>query len=145
MIIGVDIETKGLDATKFVCGAIVTDKGKEYFFLDKKSMWKKILDLGEDCYRKKRVLNVYGHNHAFDFYGYADLTSKNINWFCERPFIVEYCKIFEDGTRKGYIKFLDTMAVFGGNLKSLGEVINIPKLEMPEELLNENTNVTLRS
>lgn len=138
MIASVDIETEGLDARKFVCGTVVKDSSETAMvFKDKKLMWEYIKELGEKQRKRGKVLNLYAHNHAYDYYGYADLRDKRNVIYADRPFIV---------TRKGkyvhkerlkeleVIKFLDTWAIFKMSLAQLGEMIGIPKEDTPEEL-----------
>ncbi len=87
MIIGVDIETQGLDATKFILGSVVRDDGKEKVFLKKEEMKKYILDLGESQKRQGKTLTVLGFNHQYDFYGYMGVETKGLQIYCTEPFI----------------------------------------------------------
>lgn len=141
MNIAVDIETKGLDATKFIMGCVLTEHNlnKPTFFTNKRTMWNHILKLATQCSKHKKILNVYAHNHMYDFLGYAPvLTDQHIKWYSENPFIVAY----KNTKGKEIIKFLDTYSIFNMALWKLGELINTPKLTMPNELLNTNTTVT---
>lgn len=133
MNIAIDVETQGLDCTKFILGCIVKENCKKAeFFTDKNELWKRVIKIGESEAKRKRVLNVYSHNASYDFYSYADLKSKNLEWFCHRPFIVTYKE-----ERKEIIKFLDSWAIFKMPLEELGKIIGIPKLKMPEKLIKE--------
>lgn len=137
MNIGIDIETRGLDATKFICGAIVRNEGKiKEFFVDKNVMWKRIIELGIKESRRKSVLNVYGHNMQFDMAGICDFDDPNMIYFCNRPFIWAY-----KYNGKQIIKFLDTYSIFDMNLDKLGKLIGLEKLEMPEELKDEDVEI----
>lgn len=164
MIIAIDVETQGLDATKFILGCIkFEDNDRTEFYRSKDLMWKRILCLGEMCANKNKVLNVYGHFHEFDFYAYADLEDPNISIFSNRPFIGAYrmevskaiskIKNFELFKKKNKIKrineknvyymkecikFLCTYAIYRMDLKSLGTMLDLPKLEMPGFLKVEN-------
>jgi len=133
MIISVDIETCGLDATKFIMGCLIKENGVKEVFYKKEDMWNYIIELGKKEAKRKKVLNVYAHNHSFDFHGYADLNDPKIVWFCMRPFIAAYK---HEG--REIIKFLDSLAIFRMNLKSVGELIELPKLDTPEELVSGN-------
>lgn len=125
MIIGVDIETEGLDATKFICGSIVNENGKKEFFTDRKSMWERILEMGEAERKRKRRLHVYGHNGQYDYYGYANLKDTEVTIESLNPMIITR------GDRKEII-FLDSSAIFKMELKELGESIGLKKMEMPK-------------
>ena len=47
MIIAVDTETKGLDATQFIMGCIIKETKKELLiFRNKNEMWEEILNIG---------------------------------------------------------------------------------------------------
>lgn len=137
MIIAVDIETKGLDATKFIMGCIVKEGHKKpEIFHKKEHMWNRIIEMGKAQRKKNKCLNVYAHNHNYDFHGYANLTDSNIKYFSMKPFICGYTI-----DNKECIKFLDTLSIFKTNLKSLGTMVGHEKLEMPKELLNENATI----
>lgn len=133
MIIALDIETQGLDATKFVCGYMITETGREKLYFKKEKLWEDILKLGKAARANNHVLSVYAHNAEFDFYGYADLTDRNLTFYSFDPFIAGY---MIDG--KEAIKFLDTMAIYGMSLERAGELIGVSKMEMPEELKTEH-------
>ena len=91
MIVAVDIETKGLDCTKYVSGCLIKeDKKKPEVYHKKEELWNRILELGRKQKKRGKMLNVYSHNATYDFYGYADLTDKNIKYFSHKPFIVSY-------------------------------------------------------
>lgn len=63
MIITLDCETQGLDATKFITGCIMKENGSKKHYYTKRKMWEAILELGEKEHKRKKVLNVYAHNH----------------------------------------------------------------------------------
>lgn len=140
MICSCDIETQGLDARKFLMGTLIREDriNKPEVFFDKKDMWQYILELGRACKKRERILNLYAHNHNYDFHGYADLKDKNIQWFCQSPFIASYK---ENG--KETVKFLDTYAIFKMPLKELGEMTGLEKMEMPEYFKGEE-HITTR-
>jgi hypothetical protein len=127
----VDIETKGLDARKFVTACIMKENGTKVHFDNKNKLWEYIIENGKKESQRSRILNVYAHNHEFDFYGYADLNDKNIKFFCFRPFIASY-----EVNGNKLVNFLDSYAIFKMSLKSLGEMIGLEKLDTPEEFLN---------
>lgn len=131
MLAVVDIETKGLDARKFVTACLIKENGKKKHFYSKEDLWKYIIDLGEREMKRKKVLNLYAHNHEYDFYGYADLEDENLEFFSFRPFIANYSI-----NGKKAINFLDSMAIFKMSLKKLGDMIGMPKKDLPEEFLN---------
>lgn len=101
MILAVDCETQGLDATKFIAGCITNENLSSKIFYDKKELWNYILDKGKKCQEQKKVLNVYAHNHEYDFYCYADLTDENIKIYSSspRPFIVSYYSKINENTK----------------------------------------------
>ena len=128
MLAVVDIETRGLDARKFLTACLMKENGKKKHFYSKEELWKYILDLGEKERKRKRVLNLYAHNHEYDFYGYADLNDPNLEFFSFRPFIANY-KV--NGKRS--VNFLDSMAIFKMSLAKLGHLVDLPKLDLPLE------------
>lgn len=138
MIIAVDVETQGLDCTKFVCGCLMKENSEKHeMYYTKESLWNRIKELGQSELNRGKMLNVYSHNAIYDFYAYAPLDDPNIKWFSTTPFICSY-KINE----RESIKFLDTMALFKGSLKKLGNAIVLEKLEMPKELYKKETKIT---
>lgn len=128
MIIAVDIETQGLDATKFLMGAIYKENGTHKVFYDKKELWNYIIELGKREAKRQRMLSVYAHNAQYDFYGYADITDPNITYYSHNPFIASYK---HEG--KEIINFLDLMGIYRMSLAKVGEIIGIEKKEMPEQ------------
>lgn len=131
MLAVVDIETRGLDARNFVTACLIKENGKKKHFYSKEELWKYILELGRKEMKRKKVLNLYAHNHEYDFYGYADLTDTSLQFFSFRPFIANYTI---DG--KKAINFLDSFAIFKMSLKKLGEMVGLEKLDTPEEFIN---------
>lgn len=127
----VDIETKGLNAREFLCASLIKESGKKKIFYDKDELWRYILEGGRKEFKRKRVLNIYSHNAQYDFYGYADLNDSHIRFFSFNPLIASYR---ENG--KDIIKFLDSYGIFKFSLKTLGEIIGLEKLELPEEFTN---------
>ena len=131
MIIAVDIETKGLDARNFILGCLIDEDGNKRVFYNKKDLWSYIINLGKKMGERKKVLSVYSHNASYDFYGYADLSDRNIKFYNHNPFIAVY---IDKG--KEIIKFLDSIGIYKMSLRAVGEIIGIPKMEMPLELVN---------
>ena len=131
MIIAIDIETRGLDATKFVCGCLLkeTSPKRPEFYRTKKALWKRVLELAEQENKRNKTLTIYSHNAQYDTAGYVNLKDKNLKFFCNKPFIWAYKR-----NGKEIIKFLDTMSIFKMNLKKIGQLISLPKLEMPNAL-----------
>lgn len=157
MIIAIDIETKGLNAKKFVIGCLLKEKKKKpTFYTNPKKLWEDVITLGLQEAKNKRTLNVYSHNAQYDTAGYIDLTDKHLTFYSNRPFIwgyaltIDECKLHnipftkrqELAGKKEIIKFLDSMSIYKGSLAKLGLLLNIPKKEMPKELLNTRTKVT---
>lgn len=133
MIIGVDIETDRIEKNEnvqkleFIIGCIVTEKGKKEFFYKPKDMWNRILEIGYKENKRKKNLYVYAHNHDFDFQGYANKKDTNIEYFKLDKLIANYK--FKELNNNNCIMFLDTMLIHNRSLKSMGEFINIPKIE----------------
>lgn len=130
MICIIDIETEGLDATKFVMGCLLKESGKYIIFHDKKELWNHVLELGRKEQKRKKQLTVYSHNANYDFSGYANLMDKNIRYYSIRPFIAEYAE-----NNRVMVKFLDSMGIFKMSLKKLGKIIGLEKIETPKELI----------
>lgn len=104
------------------------ESGSKKHFDSKKSLWDYVLYLGRLEAKRNRVLNIYAHNHEFDFYGYADLSDKNLQFLSFNPFIAEY-RI----NGKKAINFLDSYGIFKMPLEQLGKLIGLPKLSLPKE------------
>ena len=151
MITAVDIETEGLDATKFIMGSfVIQGKKKAFVTWDKEELWKEILVRGFSEAKRNKVLYVYAHNHAFDSAGYINLYDNNIVHLSNRPFIWTYrlskqmCEmsgipINKNAKYKEIIKFLDTFNIYKMSLKKVGELVGMEKWETPSELLGEMT------
>jgi len=139
MIIGIDIETWGLDARKFLCGCIVKDNAeKAEVFLKKEDLWNRVLELMQKQQDRKKSLCIYSHNAAYDTAGYINLLDKNLKFFSHRPFIWAYT----DEHKKEICKFLDTMSIYPMSLEAVGELIGHEKMNMPEGLLEEEQSLS---
>lgn len=142
MIAAIDIETKGLDATKLIMGTTITEKRTTPETKYKKEeLWQQVIEMGKSCANRNKTLNLYAHNHAFDFYGYANITQKGIKFYSQTPFIASL-EIEKDGKKREMIKFLDTWAIFKMTLKELAKMVGMEKGEMPEELETEKGTIT---
>lgn len=130
MIIAVDTETRGLNATKFVCGCVATEKGTKEFFTPIET-YDYIIDLVEREAKRGHKTYVYGHRHEYDFYAYAKDRYREKGWryLNFNPFIAIW-------KNKGY--FLDSHSLFKMSLKELGLSIGLQKMETPEKLLGGN-------
>lgn len=148
MIICVDIETEGLDATKYITGCLIREDKPEKpeIYNNKKELWKRIVSLAIKEAKRNRITNVYSHNAQYDTAGYVNLKDKHLRFFCNKPFIWSYrltkkeCEnlgIKCNKTEKEIIKFLDTMNIYKMPLKELGEKIKIEKQETPLEILQK--------
>jgi hypothetical protein len=151
MIVSVDIETQGLDATKYITGGLKKEGNKKTeIYRNKNDLWNRVLDLGYAEAKRGKVLNVYSHNAQYDTAGYVNLKDKHLVFFSNRPFIWAYrlsseeCDKLgiphEEGKGKEIIKFLDTWAIFRMSLKKLGDLISLPKFDTPQELMDEQTS-----
>ena len=125
MDVAIDIETQGLDATKFIMGCIMRESKRNKIYYDKHDMWLELIRLGKQEKKRGKVLNVYGHNLGYDFYGIADLEDKGIHYFCERPFIAEY----KNKEGETIIHFIDNMGIYRKALAKVGEMIGFEKME----------------
>lgn len=140
MIIAVDVETQGLNTKNFLVGCLMTDqKAAPEFYYNKESLWDRIVELAIKEQKRHRATSVYSHNAQFDFYAYAPYMSKNMTYFSQRPFIAAFRL-----NGKEIIKFLDTMSLYPRmSLKVVGDIIGIPKLEMPGDLKSEDGDTDL--
>lgn len=131
MIGSVDIETQGLNCTKFILGTLVIeDKETPETYYNKEELWKRIKELGDKQNKRGKTLQLYAHNHAYDFYGYANLEDDKIKYISQRPFIANYL----NNNKKETIKFLDTYNIFKMNLAELAIMIGTTKIEPPKEI-----------
>lgn len=148
--IAIDIETQGLNAKNFIMGSIVKDNTKKpIVFYDKVEMWNYIIKLGIETAKRKKTLNVYAHNIKFDSAGIFNFSDNHLKIISNNPFIWSYelnddeciknnIKPSVESEKKEIIKFLDTYSIFPMNLKELGDMIDYPKLEIPEKLIKNN-------
>ena len=135
VIVAVDIETQGLDATRYIIGCLIrNDRTKPEFYTNKNDLWNRLLSIARAEQTRGKTLTVYAHNHQYDFYGYADLNHKGIKIYSERPFIVS---LYEND--KEIIKFLDTLSLYRMPLKEVGKLVGLEKLETPKQLLTDDT------
>ena len=122
MIIAVDCETQGLDARKFLQGCVIKENRQNKIFYEKEKMWNYIKELARKERKRGKVLNIYAHNHEYDFYSYTDPTEKGIIIHNTKPFIATYK---ENG--KDLIKFLDTHGIYKMSLEKAGKLIGEKK------------------
>lgn len=157
MIIAIDTETKGLDATQYVLGCLIKEgKAKPEIYLNKEDLWKRVLNLAYSEAKRGKNLNVYSHNAQYDTAVYVNLEDPHLIFFSNKPFIwgykisirecieygIPFTKTDEKREGKEIIKFLDTMAIFKGSLSKIGEMLNYPKMEIPEYLKEGEFNIT---
>lgn len=91
MIIAIDIETKGLDATKYITGCLVKEgKQKPEIYRQPKQLWNRVIELGIKEAKRNKLLNVYSHNAQYDTAGYVDIKDKHLKFFSNNPFIWSY-------------------------------------------------------
>ena len=112
MNIAIDIETEGLDATKYILGAIAFERKKPEVYHTKEELWNRVLELKERCKKQNQILKIYHHNANFDTAGYVDYTDKHIEIYSTRPYIMSYKE-----ERKEKAKFLDTYNLYKTSLK----------------------------
>ncbi len=132
MIISIDTETKGLEATNeaFIMGCICYENMTTEVIYNREQMWDRILEIGEKVAKNKGVLNVYAHNMGgYDYWVISDRTNKNMHYLSDQPFIATYRK-----GKKDMVKFLDTYSLYKMSLKKIGEIIGMEKGETPETL-----------
>ena len=110
MNISVDIETykkteKGyeptLDATEFTVGVICRENLSTKAFYKKQELWEWIINKGKSEAKRGKILNVYGHYHIYDFYGYANISDTNLIISSHNPFIVTYTLNYEECKQYG--------------------------------------------
>lgn len=133
-----------LDANKFVLGVLIKEDSIDSpeIFWTREELWKRVLELGEACEKRKQTLNVYSHNANYDFYSYADRTDKRIKWFSDKPFINAYMskKLTKDGKPREQIKFLDSIALYGRGLGEVAKLIDMEKGKLVEEIKDINNH-----
>lgn len=157
MIIAVDVETRGLDATKYVLGCLITENKSKPEIYDKSvNLWNRVIEIGLSEARRGKTTNVYSHNAQYDTASYVDLVDKHLIFYSNRPFIwgyrisikeckqnkIKFSKTEEEKGYKEIIRFLDTMSIYNTSLKEIGLMIGIEKIETPKELISGNFYIT---
>lgn len=135
MIIALDTETYKqdengllrpvLDATQFTLGAVKTSNGTTKTFTKPQEMYTWIIDQINTEKKRGHKTYIYAHNHQYDYYAYAkgNYTNELMNNIAFEPFLLIY-----DET--GY--FLDTYSFYKTKLAEIGELVGLPKQQMPE-------------
>lgn len=129
MIIAIDTETQGLDTRKFVIGCAIQDNLKETYFETYKEMENWLINMIDTNKKYKKKTYIYAHNMEFDLYACMKdrLLDEKMNVLRWSPTLAIY-------NENGY--FLDSYAFYRMNLARVGEIVELPKLETPEELIN---------
>lgn len=136
-----------LNSQEFSLGAILLENNKIEFFTNSDDMYNYIIDLGTKLKSKKSKLTVYGHNTGYDWYGIAKnhLFDNKIKYYTQSPFLA---------CLNEHNMISDTMTFFKMSLKELGEIIGLPKLEMPQsfksideikQYLTRDVEITLKA
>lgn len=155
MICAIDIETQGLDATKYITGCLLIHRGKKLqkpeIYRTKQALWNRVLELNLAEAKRGKTLTIYSHNASFDTAGYVNLQDRHLVFFSNKPFIWAYRMKSEEcdkekiphtqGKGRETTKFLDTMALYGMSLADVGKLIGLEKAETPKELYDETRNV----
>ena len=123
-IYGFDIETYG-KGNIFLMGSIV-NKEEKYIFWDKKEMQNFI-------FHSNKIRNslLFATNLGFDFlalFGDDFNLMKNFNIVMRGS---DFISINTLDSKQG-VTFLDTFSFYRGSVKTIGEIIGIPKLKKPE-------------
>ena len=128
-----DIETWGLDAREqsFICGTLTDENMKSEQFTNPKEMWKRIIEIGNKLEKQKKTMQLYSFSD-YDFYGIFDRNDNQIEYLCFSPFIVIRRNIY----------FIDFSLIMRGTVKELGEKVGLPKLDRPEEIMNEKKQLS---
>lgn len=150
MIISIDTETYKwnednecyepiLDAKEFILGCAITyhrKKFKHYLFKSKKEMKEWLLNI---CDREANIGHntyIYAHNMKYDFYGIFDeddIASGRLKRVSDTPFLWKInCRTKKGSEERGYL--LDSQSIFPMPLSEVGELLEIPKLEMPDKI-----------
>jgi len=155
MIIAIDTETyqpgktgalePKLGSRGFILGCAITQDGHYSYFDTPNAMWEWLTSQIKKEALRGHNTAIYAHNHAYDFYGYAQnhLLDEEIRYYCFNPFIAYY-----DCNKRVYDKkadaahheerqaasFLDLHALYPMSLEEIGKAIKCSKLEMPSEV-----------
>lgn len=131
-----DIETVGLNGD-FRLGVIINEFGTVKVFYDRMEFWKFIIDKGITEYKRGHCLNIYAHNHSFDFHKIIDVNDSGVVLKRSTPFRASY--VIEG---KEVIHFLDTFNLFPMKLKKIGKLLDLEKLDMSNDIMSkENLSV----
>lgn len=116
-----------LDAREFCLGYAETDKNEQVFFYNAEDMYQWLIAKIEKNIKYKKRTFIYAHNTEYDWYAIAKnhLLDKDMKYIVFKPFIGIY-------KEKGY--FLDSYAFWKMSLQEAGEILEFPKLHMPEEV-----------
>jgi len=118
-----------LNPKDYILGGTLEEGKQPEYYETPREQWNALIKRGQTLRNNKKVLNVYGHNIRYDYYGIVNLREPNIIYNCEKPFITTYTH-----NGKTAIKFLDTMGIYNMSLKKAGELIGMEKLEMPKQI-----------
>lgn len=129
--VGFDVETYGDDNTFYIGGLLYYTKNKvEKFevFEDREEMIKFLLS---DKFKNKYIVAT---NLGFDLTAlfYNTKTWNDLNILESGSNIIYADYTFKNSTKKGKIKFIDTMNYAPFSVEKLGSILKIPKLEKPK-------------
>lgn len=124
-----------LNAQKYVLGIIYVNEKEKYIYTKPEDHWNKIKEIHEECKKRKENLYIYGHNHLYDFLGYARNAIRDdpkLKVIIEYPFLAIYDETREtDGRIIQSTYFTDTLFYWKLKLREVGEIIKQPKSKMP--------------
>ena len=143
-----DIETWGLDATKFAFGVVVWNEQlscgelhmKKQVFFDKEEMFNFMIS------RKFKGYIWFAHNINYDLSGLLGnyLLKENFNVLLGNGRVINGTYQKEYGNGKNYkIYFRDSMNFFNVKLETLGKSLGYNKLETPDKfIVGKETEIT---
>lgn len=143
-IYALDIETQSFNPRKFILACLISIQGETQYFTKRKDLWNKLIEITtKEANKGKNGKNTWIYFHAggseFDLYAtIPNLNDTQLEYIGGNGKKAEYP--VQPTEKKGKAKkiiFLDTTALYKGNIKKIGKEINLPKLKTPEKLKKE--------
>lgn len=116
-----------LNTNSFATAYLMKEDGTGKIYYDKENLKKDIYEITLKNTRQRKKTIIYAHNANYEYYGIwlKEILRGEFQETRDNPLITKH--------KTGFL-LLDTMALIGENLETIGKLLHVEKLEMPKQI-----------